>query len=369
MLSSSFEYPNLKPFIEYCWKNGVISFFKIPGISIDIKDEDKFIFSLCRVMDGVLSTNQLVQEMSVHYPSKAGFIGDLLSTLNRELLIEDLSVLGSSELSVYEKDRFSRNIEFFGAYCDATEDKYNIQQKLSSLKVVILGLGGVGSSVLRNLLSLGVKKYKIIDFDVVEVSNLNRQMVYMNDDVGRLKSEAAKERALDFYPEAEIDALNIKINDISQLNDVISDQDILISAADSPRKEILNWVNASCVKYNIPYICGGIDSQWITYYSIIPGVSGCMQCWLDEAANDGLLFQKLLEEENFIPSINANVAIMPMISILSGLMANELIHITTQIGKPKALGSVRAYDFSTSNFLKKECWSKNKNCHVCGALN
>ncbi|WP_428411938.1 ThiF family adenylyltransferase [Legionella sp.] len=112
------------------------------------------------MMDGATHLDVLKEKISLIYPTESQFIEDLLTVLDNEYLIED-----SFYTSVDDKERWSKNTEFFGSYCRANENKYQKQKSLSTIKVSILGLGGVGSNVLLNLAALGVQNFRIVDFD------------------------------------------------------------------------------------------------------------------------------------------------------------------------------------------------------------
>lgn len=164
--------------------------------------------------------------------------------------------------------------------------------------------------------------------------------MYNEADIGNYKCDIAHSKALEFLPQMNIERFNKKIECEQDIEDIIFDQDFVISAADIPREKILDWVNKVCVKLKTPYICGGIDSQWATFYSIIPGVSGCMECWKKQAKNTGPIYQDIVQEDLFVHSISSNVAIMPMTSIVSGLISSEFLKIVTKITEPAALGQL-----------------------------
>ena len=98
---------------------------------------------------------------------------------------------------------FDRTIGLFG------EDKFEIIQ---SKTIAIFGLGGVGGTAFEALVRTGFRKFVICDFDKVDPTNLNRQILYTSNDIGRNKVEAAKERALSINPDIEINVINTKIN-------------------------------------------------------------------------------------------------------------------------------------------------------------
>lgn len=367
MSSLRFVYPKVKPFVEFCWRNGILSFFKIPGLSINLHDEVKFIYNVCCMMDGATHLDVLKEKISLIYPREIQFIEDLLTVLDNEYLLED-SFYNVSDTSVDDKERWSKNTEFFGSYCRANENKYQKQKSLSTIKVTILGLGGVGSNVLLNLAALGVLNFRIVDFDEVSLSNLNRQILYNETDVGLCKCGIAKSKILQFLPKANIEQFNKKLESEKDVLDIIEGQDVVIAAADIPRDKILDWVNSACVKLKIPYICGGVDSLWATYFSIIPGVSGCMECWKQSASSYSSLYQDIIREEHFVSAVSPNVAIMPMISMVSGLISTEFLKIVTNISGPNALGKLCVFNFKTIHITVQETWEKIPTCPICKDL-
>ncbi|OGT38470.1 MAG: hypothetical protein A3F11_05030 [Gammaproteobacteria bacterium RIFCSPHIGHO2_12_FULL_37_14] len=187
----------------------------------------------------------------------------MLTVLDKEYLLEDTDRNYPTELTEYDTTRWSRNIEFFGAYCKANDNKYSYQEKLKNVRLAVLGLGGVGSNILYNLVAMGIHNIVAVDFDKVELSNLNRQIIYNESDIGQLKSEAAKNRISQFLS-ANIQFINKKMTNSEDIADVIAGQDIAISAIDHPREKIMDWVNMACVKHNIPFLCGSLDSKLVT---------------------------------------------------------------------------------------------------------
>lgn len=137
------------------------------------------------------------------------------------------------------KDIFSRSIGLLG------EDCFNlIQEKV----IAIFGLGGVGGTALEALARTGFKHFLLIDFDKVDPSNLNRQILYSNKDIGRNKVEAAKERILSINPDADIQIFNLKAQDF----DFNQRVDFIVDAIDDVEGKLFILKNAQ--ERNIPHI-------------------------------------------------------------------------------------------------------------------
>ena len=125
-------------------------------------------------------------------------------------------------------------------------------KSLGNKTVLVIGLGGVGGTALEALARSGLKKFVLIDFDKVDETNLNRQVLYTKDDVGRNKVEAAKDRLLKINPEFEIATLNLKIEECALNNLDVGKVDFIIDAIDYiPGK--LHIIEYS-IKNKIPFI-------------------------------------------------------------------------------------------------------------------
>ena len=122
-------------------------------------------------------------------------------------------------------------------YLDQFNENPNILlNKLNHAKVCIVGVGGIGGNILQMLLSSGIKNYILIDFDVVEYHNLNRQYMYSIKDIGKIKTEVCKEKITEFDSSINCKAYNLKIGCKEDLTNLLKndDIDIIVSAADTP---------------------------------------------------------------------------------------------------------------------------------------
>lgn len=355
--------PSLKKTIEYCNIEDKIYFFQRPGVAIELKDPRSFISTVVKLLDGTKTVHEIEQILLSSFLQESQYLHKLLAVLDNEKLLEDASNISS--LTDYEQIRWSRNIEFFGAYCISSDNKYSYQEKLKSTKVTVFGLGGVGSNVLYNLVAMGVYDIQAVDFDMVELSNFNRQIIYDESDIGRFKTDAAKDRVSKFAPHSNIAFIKKQISDFHEIEELISGRDIIIVSMDHPRDKIIDWFNLACVNQCIPFICGSLDSQLVTYYTIVPGVSGCVECWKTSTEKFKLVYKDIIQHKNFVAANSPNVAIMPLISLVSGFVTSEFLKIATQIGIPHSVGKLYAYDFLSSQMIIQESWQKNEDCEIC----
>lgn len=357
--------PRLKPIVEYYSTEGKILFFKRPGIAIEIADDNNFIRKVCEEMDGKKTVEEIYFNLKINYPQEVIYLDDLLTVLNNEKLLEDTTVSKSTSFTPYEINRWSRNIEFFNSYCKATENKYQLQERLNKARITVLGLGGVGSNVIYNLAAMGVKNIRGVDCDVVELSNLNRQIMFDEKDIGKDKASLVSKRINSFSPATNIEVIHKRITSSSQIAEIILDQDLVVAAIDHPRDQIMDWINDACVKNSVPFICGSLDSDIITCFSIIPGQTGCIECWKKNKVGKQLLFQDILKADTFVASNNPNVAIMPMISIVTGIISSEILKLVTRIADPLSLGKLYSYNFITAESKILEQWQPHPECSTC----
>jgi len=148
-------------------------------------------------------------------------------------------------------ERFNRFVKLID------EDKFN---NLQNIKVLIVGVGGVGGHALESLLRSGILNITIVDYDKIDITNINRQIISLSNNIGENKVLEAKKRALLINPNVNINALSIKL-DSNNVNEIISDFDYVIDACDDvcAKKEIIKC----CIKKRIKFIsCMGMGNKF-----------------------------------------------------------------------------------------------------------
>ena len=153
---------------------------------------------------------------------------------------------GSEDLSSKELDRYSRQVML-------EEIGYNGQLKLKNSKVCVVGTGGLGHPIITRLTAMGVGTLRIVDRDVIELSNLHRQTLFDESDVGQVKVEAAAKKLKKLNSECNIEALTVSVNDYTAL-EVVEGCDVVIDALDSVNARYA--LNKACVKFGIPFVTG-----------------------------------------------------------------------------------------------------------------
>jgi len=149
------------------------------------------------------------------------------------------------------------------------------QERLKNSKVFVSGLGGLGSVITLYLAAAGVGTLRVVDKGKVELSNLNRQILYGSDDIGKKKAEAAKKKLKRLNPHIKIEAMAQSITERNAI-DLIDDSDAIVDALDNyPTRYILN---RAALKKRIPFFYGAVRGFQGMLTSIIPGKTGCLRC-------------------------------------------------------------------------------------------
>ena len=252
------------------------------------------------------------------------------------------AVAGGSELSSKDIDRYSRQIML-------EEIGYQGQQKLRAAKVCVVGVGGLGNPITTRLVAMGIGKIRIIDRDVIELSNLHRQTMFDESDVGQVKVEVAAKKLQKLNPDVQIESLPISINDYTAL-DAVEGCDLVIDALDSVNARYA--LNKACVEKNIPFVTGaavGVSGQAFT---ILPGKTACYSC----------MFPAL--DEDSMPTCSIEGVHPSILSIIGGIEVAEAVKII--IGKTPSLAEkILHVDLENLDFVMTRTFRADE-CPVCG---
>src|SRR3989338_2804230 len=252
------------------------------------------------------------------------------------------AVAGGSELSSKDLDRYSRQIML-------EEIGYQGQLKLRAAKICVVGVGGLGNPITTRLVAMGIGKIRIIDRDVIELSNLHRQTMFDESDVGQIKVEVAAKKLKKLNPDVEIESLPISINDYTAL-DAVEGCDVIIDALDSVNARYS--LNKACIKNNIPFVTGaavGVSGQ---VFTILPKESACYHC----------IFPAL--DEDSMPTCSIEGVHPSILSIVGGIEVSEAVKIITG-KKPSLVNRILHVDLENLDFIYTKTFKVDE-CPVCG---
>ncbi len=224
------------------------------------------------------------------------------------------------------------------------------QKKLKASKVLIIGTGGLGSPVSLYLAAAGVGKIGLVDYDTVDESNLQRQIVHSNSTIGVPKVESAKQRLLEINPYIEIKTYNLILSKENAL-EIMKDYDLIIDGTDNFSTRYL--VNDACYFLKKPFVYGSIfrfDGQVTVFY---PEVGPCYRCLYPEPPPPGT-----------VPSCAEGGVFGVLPGVIGSLQATEAIKILIGIGDP-LIGKLILYDALKMEFRTLKI-RKDPHCPLCG---
>jgi sulfur-carrier protein adenylyltransferase/sulfurtransferase len=249
----------------------------------------------------------------------------------------------AGEFSPEEVQRYARHIVL-------GEVGWEGQARLKSARVAIIGAGGLGSPVGLYLAAAGVGTLGVIDYDRVDVSNLQRQVLYGTADIGRLKVEAAAERLRDANPHIDVVTHAVRLTSANAL-DVLGDYDIAVDGTDNFPTRYL--VNDACVLLGRPYVYGSI-LRFEGQVSVFDARSGpCYRCLFREPPPPGL-----------VPSCAEGGVLGVLPGIIGTLQALETVKLI--VGRGDTLtGRLALFDALTFRWRELKL-RRNADCPVCG---
>jgi adenylyltransferase/sulfurtransferase len=246
------------------------------------------------------------------------------------------------ELSNDEIRRFSRHMIM-------PEFGMEGQRRLKAASVLLIGTGGLGSPLALYLAAAGVGRIGLVDYDTVDETNLQRQVIHGQSSVGMLKVESAKRKMLDINPYLQVDVYNVPLTSDNAL-DILAPYDVIIDGTDNFPTRYL--VNDACVKLGKPNVYGSIlrfEGQLSVFYA---KEGPCYRCMFPEPPPPGL-----------VPSCAEAGVLGVLPGTIGTMQATEGIKLITGVGEPM-IGRMMLYDALAMTFDTIKI-RKNPNCPVC----
>jgi len=249
----------------------------------------------------------------------------------------------ASDLSIDEVKRYSRHIII-------PEVAMAGQKRLKNARVLAIGAGGLGSPALMYLAAAGVGTIGIVEFDVVDESNLQRQIIHGQSDVGRSKSESARDSIKEINPFVTVQVHEERL-DSSNVMQIFTQYDLIVDGTDNFATRYL--VNDAAVLLGKPYVWGSIyrfDGQASVFWA---EYGPCYRCLYPEPPPPGM-----------VPSCAEGGVLGVMAGTIGTFQANEAIKLITGIGE-SLVGQLVIYDALEAQ-VRKVRIRKDPNCAVCG---
>jgi bacteriocin biosynthesis cyclodehydratase domain-containing protein len=325
--------------------------------AIHISQPDEKELRLLAALDGEHTLEQLREEFG------ADAVEDVVAQLGQLEVIEDAAE--DERLAPGELERFDRQLRYF-ADIGGEVSAADCQERLREAKVAVLGVGGLGGWSAYALACTGVGEMWLIDGDEVEISNLNRQILYAEADLGKPKVECAAERLRAFNSQMRVTSEVRRLESQTDIAEFIAGSDIVIDAADWPAHDIERWCNAACFEGGIPYITMSHFPPVARVGPLyVPGKTGCYVCQEIGYRREYPLFDAVVEQRRAKPSPAATLG--PACGLIGGQVALDVLHLLTGLAEPSTQGVAHIYDLRTME-VKKELVVPEAGCPVCGEM-
>lgn len=321
---------------------------------IRIKEPSPQLKHLLAALDGSRTRAELDEEFGMEQ------VGELVDQLAHLGLGEDAS--DDDLIAPATRARFDRQLRYFSDVSTG-QTPSECQGKLEDACIAVLGLGGLGGWTALTLACCGIGEMLLVDFDTVEVSNLNRQILYGEADIGRPKASVAAERLGTFNSAMRTEVREEKLDSEAVVARAIEGYDLVINAVDWPAHDIELWVNSACFKTGVPYLA-------MSHYPpiarvgplYVPGQTGCYSCQEIAYKRSYPFYDAVVEQQRAKPSPAATLG--AACALISGQVALDVMHHLTELAAPSTLGMSHIYDLQTME-VKRERIVQESSCPVC----
>ncbi len=255
-----------------------------------------------------------------------------------QALVDPVSELSNDEIRRYSRHLIMPEVGIEG------------QKKLKAASILLIGTGGLGSPLALYLAAAGIGRIGLVDYDVVDETNLQRQVIHGESSVGTLKIDSAEKRMKDINPYLQVDKYNVPLTSENAI-ELFTPYDVIIDGTDNFPTRYL--VNDACVKLGKPNVYGSIfrfEGQLSVFYA---KEGPCYRCMFPEPPPPGL-----------VPSCAEGGVLGILPGTIGTLQATEAIKLILGIGEPM-IGKMLLYDALEMSFTKLKV-RKNPNCPVCG---
>ncbi|MCH4296027.1 molybdopterin-synthase adenylyltransferase MoeB [Shewanella sp. 3B26] len=246
-------------------------------------------------------------------------------------------------LSDSEMLRYSRQISIKAMDIDG-------QEKLKQAKVLVIGAGGLGCAAIQYLAVAGVGELTLVDFDTVELSNLQRQVLHRDSRIGMGKVESAKVAVTELNPHVQVTAINAVLDD-PEMDALVAQHQLVLDCTDNVA--VRTQLNQACFNHKVPLVSGAaIRMEGTVSVFDYRGDTPCYQC-----------FSSLFGEQQ-LTCVESGI-LAPVVGMIGCIQAVEAIKVLTGMGKPLA-GRLLMVDAMTMEIREMKL-PKQAGCSVCGA--
>jgi molybdopterin/thiamine biosynthesis adenylyltransferase len=284
-----------------------------------------------------------IEELVEYLPEAE--VAELISHLDRDDLIRP------AYKNEFVGTAWEKQVEFFADFVD---DPNAAQRRLLDTSICVVGCGGTGNTVIQHLASAGIKKFTLIDDDLVEKGNFNRQFCFDNNDIGKPKVEALKNYIIARNSAAQVRTICEKVNDSADLDRLLAGDlqpHVIVGCADTPPVAIHIAIVEYCLKNNVICTFGGLGIH-----------HGHVGPLLTEASHQQRYLEHRQQQLQFISRLTsadggnslATGSISYMAATVSSLMVGDLIDLLADIRTPPSLNTIGRYNPYSKSVIREQ---------------
>jgi bacteriocin biosynthesis cyclodehydratase domain-containing protein len=348
----------VEPFVD---RQGVLYFVRAGMPDLVVRDPDPLDVALVTV----LAVRSCSRNELLSHPALAGagdeVLGEKLADLDAAELLQRTDPAALAQLSDEDRERFERQLLYLGE----SGDPAVLQRRLRDASVLILGCGGLGSWAAAAAACVGLGRLILVDHDRVDLSNLNRQILFPRSSIGRTKVDTLRAWLSGFDPDLRVAAHAKRIGGPEDVAVLLPGVDAVVLAADTPAYSIARWVNQACVPARIPFLTAGqlppVLKLGPTY---MPGAGPCFACHEIAMRAESPLYDDYAAFRSGTEPTAATLG--PASGVLGSMLALELLRLL--IGeRPATADAALILDMRTLE-VRREPVRRLADCPACGDL-
>jgi molybdopterin/thiamine biosynthesis adenylyltransferase len=338
------------------------------GIAAEVEDPTGAVWTLLESMDGTRTVAEVAARVIAAHPDVSEQeVYDGVAQFVNAGYVENAGASDPAELTVRDRERYDRGREYF-RWVDLSPrgNSWGPQCLLKRAAVTVVGVGGTGGAAAMALAASGVGRLHCVDADAVELSNLNRQVMYVEDDIGRPKAEAAVDRLRRLNSDIEVTGERAELRGVDDVVRLANACDVLLLAADRPL-EVRTWTNRGCLLTGTPWVQAGYHGPLVTYSAHVPGDGACFECLQAAQARQRLALGAFPGDGDERGERVANAVTAPPAGISGQLAAHAVLSLITG-APPASVGRIHAVNLVEPDHVFVVDDPRDPDCPACGSL-